>query len=151
MYFSEVRKSHQLMEQEDCCKEAKDYIWACLTSQSSSEWPSAAPLSSLYLHRKRQNENTCHSYLKRWLKIWTGTRKCWGKVKEHVTSGNITDRPPQKWSLLAADHDLPPFSLENIDFFQGLMWWLLQSIASGVLLRCLADVSIKSCCDQCLF
>lgn len=32
-------------------------------SQFSSEWLSAAPLSSPYLQSKRQNENSCQSYL----------------------------------------------------------------------------------------
>ena len=77
--------SYQLKEQEGCCTEVKDYIWECLTSQSSSEWPSAAPLSSPYLPSRRQNENTCHSYLEKGLKILTDMRNWRKKVSRSVT------------------------------------------------------------------
>lgn len=81
--------SHQSREREDCCTEVKDYIWECLTSQSSSEWPSAAPLSSPYLRSRGQNENTCHSYLEMGLKILTDTRNWRKKVSRSVTWGYV--------------------------------------------------------------
>lgn len=43
------RESHHLQEQQDCWTEAGDYSAVCPESQTSSEWPSAAPLSSPYL------------------------------------------------------------------------------------------------------
>lgn len=46
--------SHQLREQEKCYMEVKHYISDYPTSQSSSGWPSAAPLSSPYLWRKNR-------------------------------------------------------------------------------------------------
>lgn len=80
---------HQLREQEDCYMEIKNYIWVCPMSQSSSVWPSAALLSSPYLQRKRQKENTCHSYLKNCgLKELTGPRKWWKKVSKWIW-GNV--------------------------------------------------------------
>lgn len=89
VYLACLCVSHQLREQEDCCTEVKDYIWECLTSQSSSEWPSAAPLSSPYLRSRRQNENTCHSHLEMGLKILTDTRNWRKKVSRSVTWGYV--------------------------------------------------------------
>lgn len=50
-------QSHQLKEQEDCYTEAKGYISACPVSQTSSEWPSAAPPSSPYLQKRKKSQN----------------------------------------------------------------------------------------------
>lgn len=55
-------ESHPLKEQEGCYMEAKGYISACPVSQTSSEWPSAAPPSSPSLQERKRSQNE-------WLKV----------------------------------------------------------------------------------